>query len=51
MKIFITKNKHNAYFYYKVLNFLLNHATREQIDGYLNELEKIGWGKRNALFG
>jgi hypothetical protein len=50
MKIFITRNKHNAYFYYRVLNFLLNHATREQIDCYLDELEKIGKDKRNEMF-
>lgn len=40
MKLFITKNYPNAHFYYKVLRFLLAHATRKEIDFYLDEIEK-----------
>ena len=40
MKVFITKNYPNARFYYKILRFLLLHATRTEIDFYLNELAK-----------
>lgn len=39
MKIFITRNYPNAHFYYKVLRFLLDHATRQEIDFYLDQLE------------
>lgn len=42
MKIFITKNYPDSRFYYKVLRFMLNHATRAEIDFYLNQLEKRG---------
>ena len=40
MKIFITKSYPSAGFYYKVLRFLLSHATRKEIDFYLDELAK-----------
>ena len=39
MKIFITRNNPTATFYYKVLRFLLDHATRKEIDFYLDQLE------------
>lgn len=39
MKIFITRNYPNAHFYYKVLRFLLDHATCKEIDFYLDQLE------------
>ena len=32
------KKMYSAKFYYKVLRFLLKHATRKEIDNYLNEL-------------
>lgn len=40
MKIFIAKSYPSAGFYYKVLRFLLSHATRKEIDFYLDELIK-----------
>lgn len=40
MKIFIAHNYPNSHFYYDVLRFLLEHATRKEIDGYLDELCK-----------
>lgn len=40
MKIIICKKNPTSVFYYKVLRFLLEHATRKEIDGYLDELEK-----------
>lgn len=40
MKIFITNSYPNAHFYYKILRFLLSHATRKEIDVYLDELTK-----------
>ena len=40
MKIFITKNYPTATFYYKVLKFLLSKASREEIESYLDNLEK-----------
>jgi hypothetical protein len=39
MKIFITRNNPTARSYYKVLRFLLDHATRKEIDFYLDQLE------------
>ena len=39
MRIFITKRYPTAHFYYKVLRFLLDHATRKEIDFYLDQLE------------
>ena len=39
MKIFVTKNYPTSAFYYKVLRFLLEHASRKEIDFYLNQLE------------
>lgn len=39
MKIFITKNYPTSAFYHEVLRFLLEHATRKEIDSYLDELE------------
>lgn len=39
MKIFITKNHPTVRFCYKVLRFLLNYATRKEIDFYLDQLE------------
>ena len=40
MKIFVTSNRPNAHFYYKILRFLLDHATRKEIDFYLDQLEE-----------
>lgn len=40
MKIFITSNHPSAHFYYKILRFLLDHATRREIDFYLDQLEE-----------
>ena len=45
MKIFITRNHANAKFYYKVLRFLLSQASRDEINFYLDELER---SKKNA---
>lgn len=42
MKIFIAKSYPSATFYYKVLRFLLAHATRDEIEGYLDQIEKNG---------
>lgn len=39
MKIFIANNHPNTHFYYKILRFLLDHATRKEIDFYLDQLE------------
>ena len=39
MKIFVTKNYPTSAFYYDVLRFLLGHATRKEIDFYLDQLE------------
>lgn len=39
MKIFVASNYPPATFYYKVLRFLLDHATRDEIDFYLDQLE------------
>ena len=39
MKIFITKNHPTARFYYKVLRFLLDHACRDEINFYFDQLE------------
>lgn len=38
MKIFVAPNYPNSHFYYDVLRFLLEHASRKEIDGYLDEL-------------
>lgn len=40
MKIFITRNYPTAHFYYKMLRFLLSHATRQEIEGYLDNIER-----------
>ena len=40
MKIFVTKECPTAYFYYKVLAFLLDNACRSEIDHYLDIIEK-----------
>lgn len=40
MKIFITRKNPSAKFYYKVLSFLLQNGCREEIDSYLNIIEK-----------
>jgi hypothetical protein len=40
MKIFICKNCPNVHFYYKVLRFLLQYATRKEIEFYLDEIQK-----------
>ena len=40
MKIFTTRNHPTATFYYEVLRFLLDHATRKEIDFYLDQLEE-----------
>lgn len=42
MKIFITRSYPTAHFYYKVLRFLLNHATRKEIEFYLDEIQNNG---------
>ena len=39
MRIFVADNYPSAHFYYKVLRFLLDHATRKEIDFYLDQLE------------
>ena len=39
MKIFVTDNYPTSTFYYDVLRFLLKHATRKEIDFYLDQLE------------
>ena len=39
MKIFIASKCPNIHFYYKILRFLLDHATRKEIDFYLDQLE------------
>ena len=38
-KIIICEKNPTAACYYKVLRFLLEHATRKEIEGYLDELE------------
>jgi hypothetical protein len=38
MKIFVAPNYPDSRFYYDVLRFLLEHASRKEIDGYLDEL-------------
>lgn len=48
MKIFIAKSYPSAGFYYKVLRFLLSHATRKEIDFYLDELAKEKNIQKNA---
>ena len=40
MKIFICKKYPSVHFYYKVLRFLLQHATRKEIEFYLDEIQK-----------
>ena len=40
MKVFICGKCPNASFYRKVLQFLLEHATRKEIESYLNDLER-----------
>ena len=39
MRIFATSNYPTSAFYYEVLRFLLEHATRKEIDFYLDQLE------------
>lgn len=40
MKIFITRNYPTVHFYYKMLRFLLSHATRQEIEVYLDNIER-----------
>lgn len=43
MKIFVSFRRcPTAHFYYKVLAYLLRHATKAEIENYLNELGKRG---------
>ena len=39
-KILVCEKNPTAACYYKILRFLLEHATRKEIEGYLDELEK-----------
>jgi hypothetical protein len=39
-KIIICEKCPTSACYYKILRFLLEHATRKEIEGYLDELEK-----------
>lgn len=38
MQIFVAPEYPDSGFYYKVLRFLLKHASRKEIDFYLDEL-------------
>ena len=40
MKIFVAKKYPAVDFYYEVLNFLLSHATRSEINNYLDIIEE-----------
>lgn len=40
MKIFVTKKYPTIRFYYKVLEFLLDHGCRSEIDHYLDMIEE-----------
>ena len=40
MKIFVAKKYPTAGFYYKVLEFLLDHGCRSEIDHYLDMIEE-----------
>lgn len=44
MRVFVANRCPSVDFYYKVLRFLLDHATRKEIDFYLDQLEG---GKEN----
>ena len=39
-KVIVIEKDPTASCYYKILRFLLEHATRKEIEGYLDELEK-----------
>jgi hypothetical protein len=39
-KVIVCEKRPTAACYYKILRFLLEHATRKEIEGYLDELEK-----------
>ena len=40
MKIFVAEKCPTVSFYYKVLTFLLDHASRGEIDNYLDMIEE-----------